>query len=49
MIGEAFENSDDICGAVVNVRAKGDKIGIICIFQNSIFFFFRKFDLFFAY
>ncbi|XP_026472952.1 eukaryotic translation initiation factor 4E-like isoform X1 [Ctenocephalides felis] len=28
MIGEAFENSEDICGAVVNVRAKGDKIGV---------------------
>lgn len=29
MIGEAFdENSEDICGAVVNVRSKGDKIGV---------------------
>lgn len=29
MIGEAFnEYSDDVCGAVVNVRAKMDKIGI---------------------
>jgi len=29
MIGEAFdEYSDDICGAVVNIRPKGDKIGI---------------------
>jgi translation initiation factor 4E len=29
MIGEAFdEHSEDVCGAVVNVRAKGDKIGI---------------------
>lgn len=29
MIGEAFnENSDDVCGAVVNVRTKGDKIGV---------------------
>lgn len=28
MIGENFENSDEICGAVVNVRAKLDKIGI---------------------
>lgn len=27
MIGEAFENSDDVCGAVVNIRGKGDKIG----------------------
>ena len=29
MIGEAFEEaSDDICGAVVNIRAKGDKLSI---------------------
>ncbi|XP_034942462.1 eukaryotic translation initiation factor 4E-like isoform X2 [Chelonus insularis] len=29
MIGEAFnEYSDDICGAVVNVRSKSDKLGI---------------------
>jgi translation initiation factor 4E len=29
MIGEAFdEHSEDVCGAVVNIRAKGDKIGI---------------------
>lgn len=29
MIGEAFnEHSDDVCGAVVNVRPKGDKLGI---------------------
>ena len=28
MIGENFENSEEICGAVVNVRAKLDKIGI---------------------
>ncbi|XP_043274104.1 eukaryotic translation initiation factor 4E-1A-like isoform X3 [Venturia canescens] len=29
MIGEAFNGySDDICGAVVNVRTKGDKLGI---------------------
>jgi translation initiation factor 4E len=29
MIGEAFdEHSEDVCGAVVNVRSKGDKIGI---------------------
>ncbi|XP_017773812.1 PREDICTED: eukaryotic translation initiation factor 4E-1A isoform X2 [Nicrophorus vespilloides] len=28
LIGEAFENSDDVCGAVVNIRGKGDKIGI---------------------
>lgn len=28
MIGEAFdEHSNEICGAVVNVRSKGDKIG----------------------
>ncbi|KAL6267108.1 eukaryotic translation initiation factor 4E-like [Pogonomyrmex barbatus] len=29
MIGEAFnEYSDDVCGAVVNVRTKGDKLGV---------------------
>ncbi|CAH1117453.1 unnamed protein product [Phaedon cochleariae] len=28
LIGEAFENSNEICGAVVNIRQKGDKIGI---------------------
>lgn len=29
MIGEAFDDySDEICGAVVNVRSKGDKIGV---------------------
>ena len=29
MIGEAFdESSDEVCGAVVNIRAKGDKLGI---------------------
>lgn len=28
LIGEAFENSNDVNGAVVNVRAKGDKLGI---------------------
>ncbi|KAG1696681.1 Eukaryotic translation initiation factor 4E [Nymphon striatum] len=29
LIGETFEDvSDDICGAVVNVRIKGDKIGV---------------------
>lgn len=29
MIGEAFnEYSDDVCGAVVNIRTKGDKIGV---------------------
>lgn len=27
LIGEAFDSFDDICGAVVNIRAKGDKIG----------------------
>lgn len=27
LIGEAFENSDEVCGAVVNIRGKGDKIG----------------------
>jgi len=29
LIGEAFdEQSDDICGAVVNIRAKGDKLAV---------------------
>lgn len=28
LIGEAFECADEICGAVVNVRPKGDKIAI---------------------
>ncbi|GJQ86534.1 eIF-4E [Trypoxylus dichotomus] len=28
LIGEAFENSDEVCGAVVNIRGKGDKIGV---------------------
>lgn len=29
MIGEAFdEYSDDVCGAVVNIRTKGDKIAL---------------------
>lgn len=29
MIGEAFDShSDDICGSVVNIRSKGDKIGL---------------------
>lgn len=29
MIGEAFaEHSDEVCGSVVNVRSKGDKIGV---------------------
>lgn len=29
LIGEAFDDySDDVCGAVVNVRTKGDKIAI---------------------
>ncbi|XP_041362556.1 eukaryotic translation initiation factor 4E-like [Gigantopelta aegis] len=29
LIGEAFdEQSDEICGAVVNIRAKGDKLGL---------------------
>lgn len=26
LIGEAFDHSDEVCGAVVNVRSKGDKI-----------------------
>ncbi|XP_072383183.1 eukaryotic translation initiation factor 4E-1A-like isoform X2 [Diabrotica undecimpunctata] len=28
LIGEAFENSEEICGAVVNIRQKGDKIAV---------------------
>lgn len=29
LIGEAFEDlGDEICGAVMNVRNKGDKLGI---------------------
>nr|CAG6407537.1 Eukaryotic translation initiation factor 4E1 [Euborellia annulipes]CAG6407544.1 Eukaryotic translation initiation factor 4E 1 [Euborellia annulipes] len=29
LIGEAFdEHSDEVCGAVVNIRGKGDKIGV---------------------
>jgi len=28
LIGEAFENSDEVCGATVNIRGKGDKIGL---------------------
>lgn len=29
LVGEAFDDySDDVCGAVINVRAKGDKMAI---------------------
>ncbi|XP_011140700.1 eukaryotic translation initiation factor 4E-1A isoform X1 [Harpegnathos saltator] len=36
MIGEAFnEYSDDVCGAVVNIRPKGDKIGVWTSNANS--------------
>lgn len=29
MIGEAFgEYSDEMCGVVVNIRGKGDKVGV---------------------
>ncbi|MCL4121463.1 UNVERIFIED_CONTAM: hypothetical protein GTU68_025151 [Idotea baltica] len=29
LIGEAFEeHSDEVCGAVVNIRGKGDKVGV---------------------
>lgn len=29
LIGEAFDDySDDVCGAVVNIRTKGDKIAV---------------------
>ncbi|KAG7188282.1 hypothetical protein KM043_007946 [Ampulex compressa] len=37
MIGEAFnEYSDDVCGAVVNIRPKGDKIGVWTANANSV-------------
>lgn len=45
MIGEAFDSFDDICGAVVNIRAKGDKIGLLPtefltrIFSVTLIFF----------
>lgn len=28
LIGEAFDNYDEICGAVVNIRARGDRIAV---------------------
>ena len=29
LVGEAFDDySDDVCGAVVNIRTKGDKIAV---------------------
>ncbi len=29
LVGEVFENSsDEVCGAVVQIRAKGDKLAI---------------------
>lgn len=28
LIGEAFDNSEEVCGAVVNIRQKGDKIAV---------------------
>ncbi|XP_044739125.1 eukaryotic translation initiation factor 4E-1A-like isoform X2 [Chrysoperla carnea] len=28
LIGEAFEHADEVCGAVVNIRGKGDKIAL---------------------
>lgn len=28
LIGEAFDSASDICGAVVNIRGKGDKIAV---------------------
>lgn len=30
LIGEAFDNAEDICGAVVNIRPRGHKIGECC-------------------
>lgn len=37
LIGENFDHSDEICGAVVNVRAKLDKIGEYqCLYYDFI-------------
>lgn len=36
LIGEAFDSFDDICGAVVNIRAKGDKIAIWTSNSNNM-------------
>lgn len=33
LIGEAFDHSDEVCGAVVNVRNKGDKI---CEYESPL-------------
>lgn len=42
LIGEAFEYSEDICGAVVNIRPRGHKIG-----KTFVNFFFFVFSCFF--
>nr|ALE20583.1 eIF4E-1A [Leptinotarsa decemlineata] len=37
VIGEDFDNADEICGVVVNIRQKGDKIGVwTADAQNSV-------------
>ena len=43
LIGEAFENAEDICGAVVNVRPKGDKI---CKYLSKNVFLDQAFKIF---
>lgn len=43
LIGEAFDHSDEICGAVVNVRTKGDKICKISIPLNDTKYKFLSF------
>ena len=36
LIGEAFgEDSDQVCGAVVNIRAKGDKLAVWTQFADK--------------
>lgn len=37
LIGEAFEYSEDICGAVVNIRPRGHKIGEFCQHEQFAF------------
>lgn len=37
MIGEAFESFNETCGAVVNLRPKGDKIGESRLFIDGSF------------
>ncbi|KAF2903815.1 hypothetical protein ILUMI_02367 [Ignelater luminosus] len=49
LIGEAFENSDEVCGATVNIRGKGDKIGMsyfdLKLFMRKKLFFCSKYKL----